>query len=74
MLAIDPDRVRLDAAQVGVTEPLPQLLGALQTGGVRAVTANGVLGDPSMASAEEGRALLDALAGDLIAEVERVLG
>jgi creatinine amidohydrolase len=74
MLAIDPGRVRLEAAQVGVTEPLPQLLGALRTGGVRAVTANGVLGDPSMASAEEGRALLDALAGDLIAEVERVLG
>jgi creatinine amidohydrolase/Fe(II)-dependent formamide hydrolase-like protein len=34
------------------------------------VSANGVLGDPSGASADEGERLLDQLAGDLVASVE----
>ncbi len=33
----------------------------LSTGGVRAVTATGVLGDPTGATADEGVALLDRL-------------
>jgi creatinine amidohydrolase len=36
---------------------------------VRPVSSNGVLGDPTGASAEEGRALLDALVADLVASV-----
>jgi len=62
--------VRVDAAQPGATEPLPELMGALRTGGVRAVSPNGVLGDPTGASAEEGRALLDELVGDLVVAVD----
>jgi len=69
-LALDATRVRVDAAQPGVTEPLPQLMGVLRTGGVRAVSPNGVLGDPTGASADEGRALLDELVGDLVASVD----
>ena len=38
-------------------------------GGVRAVSANGVLGDPAGASAAEGARLLDQLAADLAAAV-----
>ena len=70
LLALDAARVRVDAAQPGATEPLPELLGALRSGGVRAVSPNGVLGDPTGASAEEGRALLDSLVEDLVSCVD----
>ena len=39
----------------------PTLLPRLRAEGVRPVSSNGVLGDPTGANAEEGRALLDAL-------------
>jgi len=45
----------------GNIEPLPVLLPRLRAGGVRAVSANGVLGDPTGAGAEEGAAMLAAL-------------
>jgi creatinine amidohydrolase len=38
---------------------------------VRPVSSNGVLGDPTGANAEEGRALLDALVADLVASVTK---
>jgi creatinine amidohydrolase len=47
---------------------------AMRDGGVRAVSPNGVLGDPAGASADEGSALLDALADQLIDEVARWRG
>jgi mycofactocin precursor peptide peptidase len=49
----------------GNAAPLAELLGDLRARGVRAVAPNGVLGDPTGASAEEGRALLAAAAEDL---------
>jgi mycofactocin system creatininase family protein len=58
MLAVAPERVRLDRAARGATEPLSELLPRLVSEGVRAVSANGVLGDPSGASAREGRRML----------------
>ena len=69
MLAIDPGAVRLELAEAGCTEPLGTLLPRLRTEGVRPVSSNGVLGDPAGASADEGRALLDALVRDLTAAV-----
>jgi creatinine amidohydrolase len=51
---------------VGATAPVAELLPALRAGGVRAVSPNGVLGDATGASAEEGEALL-ARAGDALA-------
>jgi creatinine amidohydrolase len=70
LLALDASRVRVDAAVAGATEPLSELMGALRAGGVRAVSSNGVLGDPAGASEREGRAVLDALAADLVACVD----
>lgn len=70
MLAIAPETVDLDAAEPGETGTLGELMPRLATEGVRAVSANGVLGDPTGASAAEGRALLDAAIGsvtDLVA-------
>jgi mycofactocin precursor peptide peptidase len=65
MLAIDPAAVRRDRAEAGRTEPLDVLWPRLRADGVRPVSSSGVLGDPTGASAEEGRALLDALVADL---------
>jgi creatinine amidohydrolase len=49
----------------GDRRPLPELIGALRSGGVAAVSASGVLGDPAGASAADGHRLLDRLAADL---------
>jgi creatinine amidohydrolase len=69
LLAIDAAAVRLELAEPGRTEPVERLLPRLRAEGVRPVSSNGVLGDPTGASAEEGRALLDALVADLVASV-----
>ena len=69
LLAIEPTAVRLSLAEPGRTEPLVTLLPRLRAEGVRPVSSNGVLGDPTGASAEEGRALLDVLVSDLAASV-----
>ncbi|NEW41997.1 mycofactocin biosynthesis peptidyl-dipeptidase MftE [Nocardia cyriacigeorgica] len=64
-LALSPGRVRTDRAEAGDVRPLPQILPLLRTGGVRAVSPNGVLGDPTDATAEEGAALLAQLTSQL---------
>jgi mycofactocin precursor peptide peptidase len=71
LLAIEPAVVRLDRAAAGDQRPLSELLPVLRERGVRAVSANGVLGDPAGASPAEGHRLLHRLAGDLVRAVER---
>ncbi|MCH5676601.1 mycofactocin biosynthesis peptidyl-dipeptidase MftE [Streptomyces gilvus] len=56
MLHFAPDDVRLTAAAPGNACPLAELMPELRAQGVRAVSPNGVLGDPTGADAEEGRA------------------
>ena len=70
MLALAPDLVRMHRAEVGNTEPLANLLDEMVEGGVRAVSANGVLGDPRHASATHGRNTLARLNIDLVAAVD----
>jgi mycofactocin precursor peptide peptidase len=72
MLAIAPEVVRMDAAEIGATESIAVLLPALRTGGVRAVSPNGVLGDPTGATAVHGRQLLMDLVASLGAVVDRL--
>lgn len=69
MLHLRPGAVRLDRAEVGDTRPLAEILPAMRTGGVAAVSANGVLGDPTGATAAEGAQLLDAMVEKLTTEV-----
>jgi len=57
MLHLDPARVLVDRLEVGNTEPLHQILPTMQESGVRAISANGVLGDPTKASVELGSRL-----------------
>jgi mycofactocin system creatininase family protein len=70
MLALAPDRVRVDRGVAGATAPIAALLGRLRTEGLRAVSVNGVLGDPTGASAAEGRALLARVTAELVAVVD----
>ena len=70
MLALAPDLVHMDRAAAGNTAPLAELLDAMRAGGVRAVSENGVLGDPRRATATQGRNLLTRLSIDLVAAVD----
>lgn len=65
MLHLRPGGVRLDRAAAGNTAPLAEILPAMMAGGVGAVSPNGVLGDPAGASADHGRAVLDAMVDDV---------
>jgi mycofactocin precursor peptide peptidase len=69
MLHVEPEWVVGGRAVPGVTTPIGELLPRLRDEGVRAVSPTGVLGDPTGASAEEGAALLSALAHRLVAAV-----
>lgn len=69
LLHLRPTSVQVAAAAAGNTSELRALLPELREWGVAAVSANGVLGDPTGASAEQGAALLRALTRDLTAAV-----
>ena len=73
MLALDPAAVQLDVAERGDVRPLEQIMPLLREQGVRAVSANGVLGDPGGASAAEGERLLARLVDSLNAAMDRIL-
>ncbi|MCW2868317.1 MAG: creatininase family protein, partial [Marmoricola sp.] len=64
-----PWAVRTDLAEPGNTDPVESLMPRLRAEGVRAVSANGVLGDPTASTPELGRSLLEALVGQLVAEL-----
>ena len=57
LLYLSPDQVRADRAVPGNGAPLAELLPAMRSGGVAAVSAVGVLGDPTTAGAADGRRL-----------------
>lgn len=66
MLAIDPDRVRVSSMEPGASASLAELMPDLRRGGVAAVSSNGVLGDPTGASADEGETLMETLVDDVL--------
>ena len=70
MLALAPSLVRMSRAEAGRTEPIVDLIEELRADGVRAVSPNGVLGDPRRASASHGKTLLTRLTIDLVAAVD----
>ena len=74
MLALAPEAVRLDAAERGEVRPIGQIMPVLRERGVRAVSGNGVLGDPAGASAAEGERLLARLTRALSDAIERLAG
>lgn len=72
MLAIDPDRVRMERAEPGVTTPTSEIIDELRSGGLAAVTANGVLGDPTRASAARGEQILGRWVDEVVAVSENM--
>jgi creatinine amidohydrolase len=72
LLAIDPECVRLDALEPGATEPLGELLDTMQRDGVKSVSSNGVLGDPTTATAVHGNELFLGLVADLSLTIDKV--
>jgi creatinine amidohydrolase len=73
MLALAPGLVDVDAAERGNVRPLAEIMPLLRERGVRAVSVNGVLGDPAGASAAEGERLLARLADGLTDTMDRLL-
>ena len=69
LLSIAPEVVRMEVAEPGNVTPLHFLMDDLRAGGVAATSPNGVLGDPTGASADEGAALLAELVADLVASL-----
>lgn len=69
MLHLAPFKVRMSRAVAGNTAPLATLMPDLVAGGLIAVTSNGILGDPTSASAEKGAAMFDGLVAQLVRAV-----
>jgi mycofactocin precursor peptide peptidase len=70
MLALAPAQVRRYEAIAGNVASLTELMPRLRTEGVRAVSPNGVLGDPTGASAWKGHELLCATHEELVEMVD----
>jgi len=69
LLHLSPELVRADRVVSGNTAPLTELMADMRSGGVRSVSATGVLGDPVTATADRGRELFEALTARLVAAV-----
>jgi creatinine amidohydrolase len=69
LLALAPELVHMDRAVVGDARPLQELMPLLRHGGVAAVSANGVLGDPTGADPAAGAQLFEELVEQLQAAV-----
>ena len=66
LLHVAPDLVDLTAAETGNTADARSLWPELSTEGVHAVSPNGVLGDPTRATADEGERILHEMSDQLI--------
>ncbi len=70
LLHLAPEVVRMDRAEPGVTLPWSEVGGRAVREGFAAITPNGVLGDPTRATASDGVALFS----DLVARVRQQVG
>lgn len=71
LLHLSPESVRQDSVEVGNRAPIATLLPTMRDGGVAAVSVNGVLGDPTTASARDGAVLVEHLVSTLSAAIRR---
>ena len=65
LLYLAPHLVRTELAELGNIRPVNELEREMRRGGVAAVSANGVLGDPRLASIELGEELFHSFVDDL---------
>lgn len=71
ILALQPQLVHMDRAQRGYVGKLT--MAELEQRGTRAVSPNGVLGDPAGASAEVGTIMLESVTGYVVEQVRAAL-
>lgn len=71
MMHLSPGSVKLSAAEVGVTQSLDELFPLMRAEGVRGVSPNGILGDPTGAEAAEGHHIIAQLTAHLYPEILR---
>lgn len=74
MLHLHPAEVVFDRAVPGASAPVAELMPLMRSGGVAAVSANGILGDPTTASPTEGQVLFSDLVDRTIAALNPSLG
>lgn len=72
LMALEPASVDPRHLAPGRADPVASLLPELRAEGVRAVSPNGVLGDPTTASAETGRRLHAEMVQGLVAELRHI--
>lgn len=73
LLHISPTDVLTDRWLTGNPAPLPELLPSMRRGGVAAVSPVGVLGDPTTATAAEGRRIFSEMVDGCVQRVARWL-
>jgi creatinine amidohydrolase len=61
LMSIHPELVHLERGEPGYTGDMHEALGKIFTGGVDALAENGVIGDPTKASAEHGARYWDTI-------------
>jgi mycofactocin precursor peptide peptidase len=71
LLHISPAEVLTDRWLAGNGAPLPELLPSMRRGGVAAVSPVGVLGDPTTATASEGRRIFAEMVDGCVRRVAR---
>jgi mycofactocin system creatininase family protein len=71
LLYISPSDVRTDRCRPGNSAPLTDLLPSMRSGGVAAVSAVGVLGDPTSATAADGERMLAEMVDDCVRRIRR---
>ncbi len=69
MLHLRPDLVQMERAAAGYIGDMQTLMPRLKQAGLRPVTANGVLGDPTLATAARGKIYLEQVALALVAAI-----
>ncbi|OAN34594.1 mycofactocin biosynthesis peptidyl-dipeptidase MftE [Mycolicibacterium iranicum] len=71
LLHISPEVVRQDERTPGNRAPLSELLPEMRRGGIAAVSSLGVLGDPTTATADEGRKIFAEMVDECAGRVAR---
>ncbi len=71
LLHISPADVRSDRWLAGNGAPLPELLPSMRRGGVAAVSPVGVLGDPTTATASEGKRIFAEMVDGCVRRIAR---
>lgn len=71
LLHLRPDLVDVERITPGTTESLASLMPRLVAGGVKAVSANGVLGDPTAANSNAGSVLFGEFVDRAVWEITR---